>query len=283
MARSAFPGDPLTERLERQISRSGPLLYDSPRRFPGPRRFFLSTYWRLVAGRPKLLLFATLLMTIPAVVVCFWAIRSPDQANLLLGGRFQGRTSAGDLGLSVGQQTQFASEIFVNNIRVSIAVFALGLTCCVGSAWLLLYNGALLGMVLGTSIADGHGNAALALILGHGVLELSIILVAAVAGMRMGMAIIRPGNEPRRRVLMREAQAAVLIVLGTMPFFVLAGLIEGFFTPAGFGLTIAATVGVAVGGAYWVLVWRLGRVPNTSEQYAHLRALSEQNKRVGRS
>lgn len=261
-ARAAFPGDPLTERLERQISRSGPFLYDSPRRLVGPRRFFASTYWRLVADRPTLLLVATLLMTIPAVVVCVWAVRSPDRASLLLGQRFQGRISAGDLGLSVGKQTEFASEIFVNNIRVSIFVFALGLTCCVGSSWMLMYNGALLGVVVGTSIADGHGNVALALIIGHGVLELSIIVVAAVAGMRMGMAIIRPGNEPRRRVLMREARAAVLIVLGTMPFFVLAGLIEGYFTPAGFGLATASTVGLLVGSGYWALVWKLGRASN---------------------
>ena len=211
-------------------------------------------------------------MVVPAVIVCVWAIRAPEKANLLLGGRFQGRTSAGDIGLSVGEQTKMASEIFINNIRVSIMVFALGITCCIGSSYLLIYNGMLLGVVAGTSIADGYGNVALALIVGHGVLELSIIVVAAVAGMRLGMAIVRPGDEPRRKVLMREAQAAVMIVLGTMPFFVLAGLVEGFFTPAGFGAGIASTVGVLLGGAYWALVWRLGRAPLRRETYARVAA-----------
>ena len=133
-----------------------------------------------------------------------------------------------------------------------------------------MFNGALLGMVAGTSIADGYGDVALALIIGHGVLELSIIVIAAMAGMRIGMAIVRPGNEPRRRVIMREAQAAVLIVLGTMPFFVLAGLVEGFFTPAGLGVVVASIVGVVLGTVYWALVWALGRRPLRRERYARV-------------
>ena len=51
---------------------------------------------------------------------------------------------------------------------------------------------------------------------------------------------------------------AVEVVLGTMPFFVLAGLIEGFFTPAGFGPVWAGVVGTFFGGAYWLLLWWRG-------------------------
>ena len=269
-ARTAFPGDPLLVDLEQRIARSGPLLYDRAPRGGSFREFCTRTYWRLVAERPVLLGTAWLLMVVPAVAVCIWAINSPERANLLLGQRFQGRTSAADLGFSVAEQTKFASEIFINNIRVSIVAFALGITCCIGTTWLLVFNGVMLGMVAGTSIADGYGDVALALIVGHGVLELSIIVIASVAGMRIGMAVIRPGNEPRRRVIMREAQSAVMIVLGTMPFFVLAGLIEGFFTPAGLGVAVASIVGVAVGGAYWALVWRLGRRPLRAERYARV-------------
>ena len=270
VARAAFPGDPLALELEQRIGRSGPLLYDRAPRSSGLREFTTRTYWRLVAERPALLAMAWGLMIGPAVAVALWSINAPERANLLLGGRFQGRTSAGDLGLGVAEQTKFASEIFVNNIRVSILVFALGITCCIGSAWLLVFNGAMLGVAVGTSISDGYGSVVLALIAGHGVLELSIIVVAAVAGMRIGMAIIRPGNEPRRRVVTREAQSAVMIVLGTMPFFVLAGVIEGFFTPAGFGVTVATIVGVLVGGSYWMLVWRLGFRPLRAERYARV-------------
>ena len=270
VARTWFVNDPITVALERRVAQSGPMLYDRAPAGIALRTFVTRTYWRLVAERPAILASAALLMFLPAVAVGIWAVLSPERANLLLGDRFQGRTSAGDLGFSVAEQTKFASEIFVNNIRVSILVFALGITCCLGSAWLLVFNGALLGVVAGTSIADGYGDVALALIIGHGVLELSIIVIAAMAGMRIGMAVIRPGNEPRRRVIMREAQAAVLIVLGTMPFFVLAGLVEGFFTPAGLGVVVASIVGVALGASYWALVWILGRRPLRRERYARV-------------
>lgn len=272
VARTSFVNDPITADLERRVAQSGPMLYDRSPPGIGLRTFVTKTYWRLVAERPALLSAAALLMFVPAVVVCMWAIMSPERANLLLGQRFQGRTSAADLGFSAGEQTKFASEIFINNIRVSIFAFALGITCCIGSAWLLIFNGVMLGVVAGTSIADGYGEVTLALIIGHGVLELSIIVIAAMAGMRVGMAIIRPGNEPRRRVIVREAQSAVLIVLGTVPFFVLAGLVEGFFTPAGLGVVVASIVGVTLGAVYWALVWILGRRPLRRERYARVAA-----------
>ncbi len=274
MARTAFPNDPMTADLERRVARIGPVLYDRPPDTPRVVSFWRSTYWRLVAERRAVLGTAWLLMLVPAVAVALWAVRAPERASLLLGDRFQGRTSSGDLGLSVAKQTQFASEIFVNNIRVSILAFALGILCCVGTAWLLVFNGAMLGMVVGISIVDGYGRVALALIIAHGVLELSVIVVTAMAGMRMGLAVIRPGDSPRRRVVMRESQAAVMIVLGTMPFFVLAGLIEGFVTPAGLGLGVASVIGLAVGGAYWLLVWRLGFAPLRRERYARVDAVA---------
>ena len=274
VARTAFPNDPITTGLEQRVARLTPVLYDRPPEAPKVASFWKSTYWRLVAERPAVLGSAWLLMLVPAVAVALWAVRAPERASLLLGDRFQGRTSAGDLGLSVAKQTQFASEIFVNNIRVSILAFALGILCCAGTAWLLAFNGAMLGMVVGISIVDGYGDVALALIVAHGVLELSVIVVIAMAGMRMGLAVIRPGDLPRRRVIMRESQSAVMIVLGTMPFFVLAGLIEGFVTPAGFGLVAASIIGLVVGGAYWLLVWRLGVAPLRRERYARAEAVA---------
>jgi uncharacterized membrane protein SpoIIM required for sporulation len=115
----------------------------------------------------------------------------------------------------------------------------------------------MLGYVVGYSANEGNSDVVFALITGHGVLELSIICVAAMAGMRMGMALVNPGLRSRGLALRREAVAAVEIVIGTVPWFILAGLIEGFFTPAGFGPVWAGIVGFTVGGIYWALIiWR---------------------------
>jgi uncharacterized membrane protein SpoIIM required for sporulation len=96
-------------------------------------------------------------------------------------------------------------------------------------------------------------------VLPHGLLELSCIAVSCAAGLRLGWAIIDPGLLTRGASLRREARAAVEMVLGTMPWLVLAGLIEGFVSPNRSSLAVAAAVGIAAVTPFWVLVVRRGR------------------------
>jgi len=94
------------------------------------------------------------------------------------------------------------------------------------------------------------------------VLELSCVVVASAAGLRMGWALVSPGRRRRRGVaLAAEARVAVEIVLGTAPWLVLAGLVEGFITPRGLGLGPVIVVGVTLGAVYWALVLWRGRKP----------------------
>ncbi|HET9730534.1 MAG TPA: stage II sporulation protein M, partial [Acidimicrobiia bacterium] len=124
--------------------------------------------------------------------------------------------------------------------------------------WVLLTNGVLLGVVAGLAVGSGNGRAFFALTVAHGVLELSCIAVAGLAGLRIAAAIIDPGYRPRGEALRAEARAAVEIVLGTAAWLVVAGLIEGFLTPAGTGLTTVLIVGFSVGALYWGLVLTRG-------------------------
>ena len=96
------------------------------------------------------------------------------------------------------------------------------------------------------------------LIVPHGVLELSCIVVAGAAGLRMGWALVDPGRRPRGQALVTEARAAIELVLGTALWLVVAGLVEGFVTPLGIGVGPALAVGFGLGAVYWALVWRLG-------------------------
>ena len=260
VARRLFPYDPMLVELELILTPARSVVYGRP---PGRFSivdFYRRRYWRLIAERPWLLAAAVALLMVPTIAVFIWALRDPDRASTLLGGRFQGgRDSFGDQGYSSAQQSAVASQIFINNIRVSLLAFAMGVTAGLGTAYLLIFNGALLGMVAGISVKDGHGDVAFALIYGHGFLELSVIAVTAAAGMRMGWAMVDPGLRSRGRAVREESVVAVEVVLGTMPFFVLAGLIEGFFTPSGFGPLWAGVVGTFFGGSYWFLLWWRGR------------------------
>jgi uncharacterized membrane protein SpoIIM required for sporulation len=64
------------------------------------------------------------------------------------------------------------------------------------------------------------------------VIELSCFAITAGAGLALADAIVRAGPEPRAVAIRREATRGTLVVLGTMPLLVLAGLIEGFITPS---------------------------------------------------
>jgi uncharacterized membrane protein SpoIIM required for sporulation len=75
----------------------------------------------------------------------------------------------------------------------------------------------------------------------------------------MGLAMVLPGTRTRGDALVEEARKAVAIVLGTAPWLVLAGLVEGFVTPAGLGLASVVGVGLTLGLVYWALVLVRGR------------------------
>jgi uncharacterized membrane protein SpoIIM required for sporulation len=161
--------------------------------------------------------------------------------------------------MTTAQSAAFSGAVMTNNIQVTFVAFAAGIAFGLGTAVVLVYNGAILGAVAGGAIANGNGAGFAEFVAAHGIIELSCIAVAAAAGMRIGYAIVAPGPRPRGRALTEEARAAISIVLGTVPWVVLAGLIEGFVTRAGFGLVPGLLVGVGVGATYWTLVVVRGR------------------------
>jgi uncharacterized membrane protein SpoIIM required for sporulation len=161
--------------------------------------------------------------------------------------------------LSVGYQATLAGQILTNNIQVSFVAFAGGILAGVGTTLVLLYNGALLGGVAGLTMAAGRTGPFLSLVAPHGVLELSVIAVSGAAGFSVGWALIDPGRRSRRVALGLGARRGAEIVLGTMPWFVLAGVVEGFVTPTALPLAGAITVGLLVAAPYWALVFWRGR------------------------
>lgn len=266
LARRRWPGDPVVERLDALVGVARPLVYDTEAHTESLVRFFTTTYWRRVRERPGLLLAAAVLMFLPAALAMWWAHVDPAAALGLVPEEFQAATEPrqGDLGLSVSEQAAFSSMIFTNNIRVTFMAFAGGIAAGLGTAFVLIYNGSFLGAVAGLAFAGGFGTPFLELVTAHGVLELSCIVVASAAGLRMGLALVLPGTRTRGEALVEEARQAVSIVLGTAPWLVLAGLVEGFVTPAGIGFGAVMAVGVSLGLVYWALVFLRGRPATTS-------------------
>jgi uncharacterized membrane protein SpoIIM required for sporulation len=160
-----------------------------------------------------------------------------------------------------------SSEIITNNIRVAAVAAAGGMTCGSLTLWIILENGLMLG---GVGALFAHANYGLdfwATIAPHGVIELSAIQVAGGAGLLLAAAIVAPGRVRRVDALVRNAQRAGVLVLGTAALLIVAGLIEGFVSPQRLGPAVRIALGAltAIGLALYVTFAGRSRAPQRAE------------------
>ena len=262
----------MVARLERITSQGRQLVYGAAPARSSPAAFFTRRYWQLVRDRPVPLLVAALLLFGPGVLAGQWAVSDPGAASTVVPREFSGvaepRPEGGDLGMSAGEQAAFSSYIFTNNIRVTFLAFAGGILAGLGTGLVLLFNGMVLGAVSGLAVGAGNSRVFFELVAPHGVLELSCIVVTAAAGLRFGWAMVDPGNRRRGRAVVEEARISCEIVLGTAPWLVIAGLVEGFVTPTGLGMVPAVIFGCVLGAIYWALLVLRGRRPEVTPAHA---------------
>jgi uncharacterized membrane protein SpoIIM required for sporulation len=262
LARRRFPLDPSVPMLEDLVGRARHLVYAGEARTESLRGFLARRYWQRVAERPALLVLAAVLLFSPMVLGTVWGVNDPDAARGIVPGALAGPSDGGDddadLGFSTAESTAFSTQIFVNNIRVSFLALAGGISAGLLTAGALLFNGVLLGVVTGLAVDAGSTGRFVQLVVPHGVLELSCIVVAGASGLRIASALVAPGRRRRSEALVREARPAVEVALGTALWLVLAGIVEGFITPEGIGVGPALVFGLGLGALYWGLVWRLG-------------------------
>ena len=268
--RREAPRSAETARLEVLVGRARQLVYGAGARRRSVVRFFVTDYWRLVAERRTALLVSFLLLFGTAALAAVWGVHDPGAATGVVPAEFRPALQPGHPwhDMTAGQQAAFTTEVFTNNIGVTAAAFAGGITGGIATAIALLYNGLLLGVVGGLMTQAGNGVGFVDLVTAHGVLELSCVLVAGAAGLSLGWSIIDPGLRTRRASLQREAREALLLVAGTAPWLVIAGIVEGNranLAESGLGAVIG--VGAGLGVLYWgLVVWRgrLRAAPSTS-------------------
>lgn len=152
-----------------------------------------------------------------------------------------------------------ASFIVQNNIRVTIYVFALGATFGIGTLLKLAQEGAVNAAVLSLTYRAGFGHDLLTFMIGHGVIELSCIFIAGGAGLLVGCAILFPGDLSRADALKTKGLDAVRLMLGVACLLVIAGIIEGFISPAPISPMIKFGIGGLTGLALYSYLLLAGR------------------------
>jgi uncharacterized membrane protein SpoIIM required for sporulation len=158
-----------------------------------------------------------------------------------------------------------ASSIFTHNIQVTIYTFAFGALFGVGTLFYLAYNGAVIASVLSLTYRAGFGNDLVTFMVGHGVIELSCIFMAGGAGLLIGTAMLMPGDLSRADALKSRGKDAVRLMMGVAVLLVIAGIIEGFISPAPIPAAIKYSVAAVTGIALYSYLLLAGRDSTTFE------------------
>ena len=111
-----------------------------------------------------------------------------------------------------------SSQIAVNNINVSLLTWGLGLTFGIGTVWLLVFNGLMLGAIAAACLRAGMLLPLTEFVVAHGSLELPAIWISGGAGLLMAQAMLFPGPlQPARRAAAARAESSVQIMVGIVP------------------------------------------------------------------
>lgn len=128
-------------------------------------------------------------------------------------------------------RTAISLYIWFNNSMVSLYCFVLGVTFGLGTVFILVRNGFILGALLAIYHMNGHVVDFFSIIMVHGSLELPAIVIAGGAGLSIGLSLVNPGRIGRVEALRAASGRALLVLAGVISILLLAGLIEGLVTP----------------------------------------------------
>lgn len=249
----------LTQRLESLIQRAHRLIYR--RHDYGMhrlRRLVLVDFPAMVRVHRWYLLVASLLFLVPTLAAGWATWRDPgfilhlldaqkvrDFDSMYSGSGALGRTREADT------DWQMFGFYIMNNIGIGFQCFAAGIFAGLGSAFFLVYNGLFGGAVAGYIIAAGNGENFLSFVVTHSAFELTAIVLAGAAGLRLGHALLAPGRHTRLESLRLAAGAAVVVVYGVVGMLLIAAAVEAFWSSARW---VSPQVKYAVGTACWLLV-----------------------------
>jgi uncharacterized membrane protein SpoIIM required for sporulation len=135
------------------------------------------------------------------------------------------------------------SAIMTNNLTVSFVTFASGIAFGLGTFFYLYVNGMMLGVIGAACHQYGMSLALWSFVAPHGSLELPSILIAGGAGFRLGHGMVFPGSLRWKDSVARGGIEATRLISGVIPMLVIAGTLEGFFSPSHAPIWLKFTVG----------------------------------------
>lgn len=195
--------------------------------------FYRDTYPQIFRRNFNYCFFAFILFLGGAVIGAILTLQDPDFRLEILGPQMVQTIEHHEMWTHsvVAIKPLASSAIMTNNLSVAFAAFAAGITAGLGTMYMVVFNGVLMG-VIGVACAQAGMSLDLwSFVAPHGVLELPAIFISAGAGLRIATGLLFPGILPRRESLVRSGRPAVQLLLGCVPMLLIAGVIEAFLSP----------------------------------------------------
>lgn len=252
----------LAERLHGWVMRGHRQLYRPKSAwFWHALEFIWTGFPQTIRRHASLFWLATSLFYVPAIAMGIACYVDNEFVYTLLGTEqvaeieYMYDPANGKLGRSADRQADADIEMFgfyiFNNVSIGFRVFAGGILFGLGTIFLSFYNGLMIGAVAGHLTQLGHTETFWPFVGGHGAFELTAICVSGCAGLVIARALIAPGRYYRVEALRLAALEAVKLVSGAALLFLIAALIEAFWSPAA---GISPRVKLVVAGVLWLLV-----------------------------
>ncbi len=200
------------------------------------KRFFLHDFPILFYPYRKFLIYSFLIFFIFVLIGAYSASQNGDFVRWILGDAYVDMTLdniAHDDPMAVYKQANEIDMflgITINNIKVALYTFLLGITLGLGTIYYLMQNAIMLGAFQYFFYSKGLLWESVRTIWIHGTIEISVIIVAGAAGLILASGILMPGTYSRTHAFIQKARDGLKVMISTIPFFIIAGFLEGFVT-----------------------------------------------------
>jgi len=259
IARRDFPDNDVATYLNDLCARAHPMMYRSPPLRPRDLvRLFAVGIPRAYRARRLYVLLSLGLLLAGAVAGWLAVDLRPDlRASLVPASGFD-QLARGQVN-ALPNAPLLGTVIITNNIKVAAVCFLGGALAGLPTAFILAANGWMLGTIAAAVHQGGYDLAFWSLIVPHGVLELSIIVIAGAAGLSIGDAILRPGLLRRGEAFTRAALGSLGLVAGMASLLIISGILEAYVSPSVLPAWLKLLIGAAVGVALYSWLLLTGR------------------------
>ena len=243
LARNRLYSPHLINRLNRLVLESHQIIYGERRNlFKAIARYVLADFPIRVRQKWRLVLLSALLFYVPFVGMISAIQVNPDMVYTVMNGNTLRKLEYmynPDNRETVGRdwERQADTDLMMfgyyvkHNTGIGFRTFASGLLFGLGTLFVVLFNGFYLGAAAGHLTQIGYNETFWGFVAGHSALELNAIVLSAAAGLQLGFAVLAPGRRTRLRALREEAQEALKLMYGAAGMFILAAMVEAFWSP----------------------------------------------------